>query len=1215
MKKILSIILSCLLILGMIPFGVFAEEATATTYTIPEMAGKYKTQGRTSIVNNVLMTDYTATGMEFIANCSGDVSVTFNASSFSNKYAGTDLGGCYYTVIIDGVKKARDFCYISETGDVTVKIAENLAEGNHTFEIYRQSEIELANIGIKAITLSGELLDAPKNNDMYIEFVGASQWGGYGNLATNETASDDVPSAYYQDGTQALTYLTARNLEADWSVVSVQGIGASWGWQSTSMDTVYKYLRYNKDKTTLYDFARQPDYVVIGLGTNDYNRMEANGKTTVDLVNSFVDFISLIREKNPNAKIIWVCNMMTSDVNTYVEQAVSTSGGAAKGVYSLAVTKNTDGGKNHPSVAGHKVMADEITAFINELETPVENDENKVTSGFENWYTTHSSRVTYVDEDEDGVNDYVSLTTGSNNNTTFIATNPITLVPGTEYELTYYARVPSDSAEFSNILQSDGTTKNYAPQIAIYQPELSEDGTTATTTYQESKNDYAYKGNGTTTLLRRSDFTSNWQIGNYDPYTLSNYSVFYTKHYNACDNVSPNTVYADWTKVTVTFTALEDENNLGDATVAVMFGVKKAAANLKFEVKDVVLKEKVEEEPEVPKEPEETPEEPEELPEGTLFYEDFEDISDPTTVINDVLDSSWARPKLCTTEYVSGSKSISVYGMWQNILMPLDTSIFTDGTIYEFSFNWKMLEYTSTKKRELQAVQLVGWNPSKGEAFKTSYTNLSGSFGTVKATGDWVNTHARFIWRDSFVEDYEQIAIRIYYSTSSPHSQAEDTMYIDDLKITLAENQEFIPLELNEAERTEDTIKVLAFGNSFSNDGTTLIDDIAAADSTDIRVADCSIGGCSLERHYGNMLNGTADYSLAYRTITGTTNFSNVSMQQALTAADWDYITIQQVSGKSGLIDTFEPYLGELLTYFKEMCPDAEILFHATWAYAQDSTHQDFPTYDSNQTKMHEAIEDTYLQVSQNYGFVPLIPTGDAIRRARATSMGDNFNRDGYHLNDKGRLVAALTWYETFTGICALDAKVDLANVIGTVGDSKDVAIGVTDEESLLIRTAAHEAASAFKKANETQLAIEAIGTVDANSGAAISKAVALRNELNNDDLLPNLQTLLDAEEAYSAFASPLKAGDINGDGNVDLNDVVTLAQYVAGWDVEVAMSAVNVNGDTVNGDLNDVVHLAQYVAGWDGIVLYLNSDSSDTEPDPNPDSDPSNDVDINVGN
>ena len=917
-----------------------------TTYTIPQMAGKYKTQGRTAIVNDVLMTDYTATGMEFVANCSGDVSVTFNALGFKRT---DELGGCYYTVIVDGVNKARDFCHITEVGDTTVKIAEGLAQGNHTFEIYRQSEIELANIGIKSVALTGELLTAPENNDMYIEFVGASQWGGYGNLATNDTASEDAPSAYYQDGTQALTYLTARELNADWSIVSVQGIGASWGWQSTSMDTVYKYLRYNKDKTTLYDFARQPDYVVIGLGTNDYSRMEANNKTTDDLVNSFVDFISLVREKNPNAKIIWVCNMMTSNVNTYVEKAVEEFGGAESNAYSFAVTMNTDGGKKHPSTAGHKVMAEEISAFINDLENPDE-------------------------------------------------------------------------------------------------PEL---------------------------------------------------------------------------------------------------------------------------------------------PEATLFYEDFENITDVTTVINDVLNQGWTSPKICTTDSVSGSKSFSIYAMYQNILMPLDTSMFTNGEIYEFSLNWKMKEYIDTKKRQLTAVQLVGWNPSEGQAFKTSYTSLSGSFNAIKATGDWVNTYIRFKWLEEFKE-YEQLAIRISYATSTPHDSAEDTIYIDDLKITVAENQDYVPLDLNESERTEDTIKVLAFGNSFSNDGTTLIPQIAYADGKDLRVADCSIGGCSLERHYGNMFNGTTDYSFGYRTIEGTKHFSNVSMQQALLATDWDYITIQQVSGKSGLIDTFEPYLSELLAYFKEMCPDAKILFHATWAYAQDSTHADFPTYNSDQTIMHEAIEDTYLQVSQNYGFVPLIPTGDAIRRARATSMGHTFNRDGYHLNDKGRLVAALTWYETFTGISALDAKVDLANVIGSVGDTNGVAIGVTDEESLLMRTAAHEAAALFKKANEAQLAIEAIGEVTKDSGDAINKANTLRAELNDDDLLPNLQTLIDANEAYDKFKPELVAGDITGNNSVDLEDVNLLAQYIAGWEVSVNEAAIDVNGD---GDvnLNDLVRLAQFVAGWD-VEIYVAS-------------------------
>lgn len=61
--------------------------------------------------------------------------------------------------------------------------------------------------------------------------------------------------------------------------------------------------------------------------------------------------------------------------------------------------------------------------------------------------------------------------------------------------------------------------------------------------------------------------------------------------------------------------------------------------------------------------------------------------------------------------------------------------------------------------------------------------------------------------------------------------------------------------------------------------------------------------------------------------------------------------------------------------------------------------------------------------------------------------------------------------------------------------------------------------------------------------------------------------------------------GNVDGDekNEVNLNDVVTLAQYVAGWqDVDYVEAALDINGDG-DVDLNDVVQLAQHVAGWDG--------------------------------
>ena len=147
-KKLLSVMLSVVLLMTLtVTANVFAldedvdmdmgeeDPINYQTFAITDLNGKYKTQGRTSIINDILMIDYSASGIEFSAFCEGEVSVTFNAATLISG----DEGGCYFTVIVDGVKKARDFCRLTATGDTTVKLAENLEFGNHTFEVYRQT--------------------------------------------------------------------------------------------------------------------------------------------------------------------------------------------------------------------------------------------------------------------------------------------------------------------------------------------------------------------------------------------------------------------------------------------------------------------------------------------------------------------------------------------------------------------------------------------------------------------------------------------------------------------------------------------------------------------------------------------------------------------------------------------------------------------------------------------------------------------------------------------------------------------------------------------------------------------------------------------------------------------------------------------------------------------------------------------------------------------
>ena len=213
--------------------------------------------------------------------------------------------------------------------------------------------------------------------------------------------------------------------------------------------------------------------------------------------------------------------------------------------------------------------------------------------------------------------------------------------------------------------------------------------------------------------------------------------------------------------------------------------------------------------------------------------------------------------------------------------------------------------------------------------------------------------------------------------------------------------------------------------------------------------------------------------------------------------------------------------------------------------------------------------------------------------------MDRNLSRDGHHLDDRGRLIAALMWYEMFTGVSALDNKGDLtdnstfvfsystteitgaSDINGYNGvEYKGTGLNITAEEERIMKTIAHETVELYKKANETQLAIEAIGTVNENSGEAIAKAETLRAELNKDTLLPNLQTLLDARATYDSLVPEVIPGDLDGTGVVDLEDVTALAQALAGWDNDLNEDALDLNGD---GEVNlkDLILLARYVAGW----------------------------------
>lgn len=216
------------------------------------------------------------------------------------------------------------------------------------------------------------------------------------------------------------------------------------------------------------------------------------------------------------------------------------------------------------------------------------------------------------------------------------------------------------------------------------------------------------------------------------------------------------------------------------------------------------------------------------------------------------------------------------------------------------------------------------------------------------------------------------------------------------------------------------TVRILAIGNSFSRDAIEQnLHELAAADGDTAVIGNLFIGGCSLERHVKNVRDDKHEY--VYRKINADGKMSErtkTSIKEALADENWDYISMQQASPLSGIYESYAAYLPELLAYVKANGPQkAKTMLHQTWAYAQDARHTGFRNYGNDQTTMYKSIVNAVNKAAKLGKIKIIIPAGTAIQNARTSFIGDNMNRDGYHLDyTVGRFTAACAWYEKLFG-------------------------------------------------------------------------------------------------------------------------------------------------------------------------------------------------------
>ena len=101
-------------------------------------------------------------------------------------------------------------------------------------------------------------------------------------------------------------------------------------------------------------------------------------------------------------------------------------------------------------------------------------------------------------------------------------------------------------------------------------------------------------------------------------------------------------------------------------------------------------------------------------------------------------------------------------------------------------------------------------------------------------------------------------------------------------------------------------LKILTIGNSFSDDTMQYVYKIAKSAGVEkIKLGNLYIGGCSLDTHTSNAKANARAYDYRTNSADAWVNTPSYRMKDAITSENWDFISLQQASGSSGIKETY----------------------------------------------------------------------------------------------------------------------------------------------------------------------------------------------------------------------------------------------------------------------------------------------------------------------
>lgn len=339
-------------------------------------AENVKPLGRTLFDEGLLWCAFSGTGAEF--TCTGsECTVTIRGDRVSESES-NEGNYARVAIYVDGERVVDDMITQPEK-------SYTFATDNSDVKIVKLSETAMSCFAVKEISVKGGEIAPAENKKLFVEFVGDSITCGYGvddedKMHHFSTATEDVTKAY--------AYRTAEALGADYSMVSISGYGIVSGYtegdEPVKAQTIPQYYEklgfsygdFGLDKPHNYkwDFPRQPDLIVVNLGTNDDSYCKDNADKQNEYREGYVEFLKKIRSNNPDAKILCTLGIMGDRLFPVIERAVSdyTAETGDSNIDTMRFTPQSEAEDGiaadyHPSAKTHAKAAEKLTEKIQEL--------------------------------------------------------------------------------------------------------------------------------------------------------------------------------------------------------------------------------------------------------------------------------------------------------------------------------------------------------------------------------------------------------------------------------------------------------------------------------------------------------------------------------------------------------------------------------------------------------------------------------------------------------------------------------------------------------------------------------------------------------------------------------------------------------------------------------------------------------------------------------